>query len=136
MYIFLIYKVYSIGLCMVVWNSILDINVPHCFAECPKIHARFEIGAIMPKFQDMNVGDMWFQQDGVICQPEKTVQLPNEWFPSSVISRFGDQNCPLRSCGLTPLDFFRWRFLNSECFYANMHRTTYALKKKIEHWIN
>ena len=43
-------------------------------------------------------------------------------FPGRVLSRFGDQNWPLRSCDLTPLDFFLWGYLKSQvCQQAHNH---------------
>ena len=47
----------------------------------------------MPKLQNMNVNNMWFQQDGAICHTTReTIQLLHESFPSRVIFRFGEQN--------------------------------------------
>lgn len=90
----------------------------------------------VPKLQDMDVDDMWFQQDGATCHTAReTIQLLHESFPGRVISRFGDQNWPPRSCDLTPLDFFLWGFLKSKV-YANKPTTTHALKEEIERCIN
>ena len=36
----------------------------------------------------------------------ETIQLLHETFPGRILSHFGDQNWPPRSCDLTPLDFF------------------------------
>ena len=66
----------------------------------------------MPQFQDMDV-NMWFQQDGATCHTAREIiQLLYELFPGRVISRFGDQNGPPRSCdfnavGLFSLGFFQ-----------------------------
>ena len=54
----------------------------------------------LPKLDDIDVANMCFQQANEI------IQLLHETFP--VLSRFGDQNWPPRSCDLTPLDFFLW----------------------------
>ena len=60
----------------------------------------------MSKLLDMDVDYMWFQQDGATCHPAReTIQLLHRSFSGSVISRFGDENWPARSCDLTPLDF-------------------------------
>ncbi|CAF4889820.1 unnamed protein product [Pieris macdunnoughi] len=84
----------------------------------------------------MNVEGMWFQQDGAKCHTAReTIQLLHQSFPGRVISRFGDQNWPPRSCDLTPLDFFLWGFLKS-MVYANKPTTTQALKEEIGRCIN
>lgn len=91
---------------------------------------------LVPKLQDVDVNDMWFQQDGATCHTTReTIQLLHESFPGRVISRFGDQNWPPRSCDLTPLDFFLWGFLKSKV-YAIKPTTTLALKEEIERCIN
>lgn len=44
----------------------------------------------LPKLQDMDVYDMWFQQDGAICHTAReTIQLLHESISGSVISRIG-----------------------------------------------
>jgi len=46
----------------------------------------------VPKFQDMDMDDMWFQQEDATCHTaQETIQLLNESFPDRVISRFGNQ---------------------------------------------
>ena len=60
-----------------------------------------------PKLDDIDVADTRFQRDDATCHTaDETIQLPHETFPGRVLSRFGDQNWPPRSCDLTPLDFF------------------------------
>lgn len=56
-------------------------------------------------------------------------------FPGCVISPFDVQNWPLRSCDLTPLDFFLWGFLKSKV-YVNKSTTTHSLNEEIERCIN
>lgn len=47
----------------------------------------------MPKLQEMDVDDIWFQPDGAACHTAReTIQLLHESLPGRVISRFGDQN--------------------------------------------
>lgn len=84
-----------------------------------------------PKLNDMDVDDMWFQQDGATCHTaDATMDILHERFESMVISRRGDVNWPPRSCDLTPLDFFLWGFLKSQV-YANKPQSTDALKVNI-----
>ena len=71
---------------------------------------------------------MW-QQDG------ETLKLMHGTFPGRVLSRFGDQNWPPRSCDLTPLDFFLWGYLKPQVYY-NKPETTRALKEEIQCCIN
>ena len=61
----------------------------------------------LPKLDDIDVADTWFQQDDATCHTaNEMIQLPHETFPGRVLSRFDDQNWPAGSCDLTPLDFF------------------------------
>ena len=47
----------------------------------------------LPKLDDIDVADMWFQEDGTTCHTaDETIQLPQETFPGRVLSRFDDQN--------------------------------------------
>jgi hypothetical protein len=67
------------------------------------------IDSFSPKFNDMDVDDMWFQQDGVTCHTANaTINNLHEQFEGMVITRRGDVNWPPRSCDLTSLDFFLW----------------------------
>ncbi|EFN78033.1 hypothetical protein EAI_06421, partial [Harpegnathos saltator] len=76
----------------------------------------------VPKLQDMDVDDMWFQQDGATCHTAReTIQLLHESFPGRVISRFGDQI----------VRFLFGGFLKSKV-YANKPTTIHALKEEIE----
>lgn len=60
-----------------------------------------------PEINDMDLEEMWFQQDGATSHTTRPVlALLQEKFEGRVISRFGDVNWPPRSCDLSPLDFF------------------------------
>ena len=62
---------------------------------------------LWPEMEDMDVDDVYYQQDGVTCHTGgESIGLLREKFPGRVISRNGDYNWPPRSCDLTPLDFF------------------------------
>ncbi|XP_018359883.1 PREDICTED: uncharacterized protein LOC108759083 [Trachymyrmex cornetzi] len=90
----------------------------------------------LPKLDDIDVDDMWFQQDGATCHTAReTIQLLHETFPGRVLSRFGDQNWPPRSCDLTPLDFFLWSYLKSKV-YVNKPTITRALQEEIKRCTN
>ncbi|EFN63948.1 hypothetical protein EAG_14216, partial [Camponotus floridanus] len=64
-----------------------------------------------PEIEDMDLENMWFQQDGATSHTTRPIlALLQEKFPGRVISRFGNVNWPSRSCDLTPLDFFLWGY--------------------------
>ena len=68
----------------------------------------------LPKLDDINVANMWFQQDDATCHTaNETIQLLHETLPGRVLSRFGDQNWPPKSYDLTSLHFFLWDYLKS-----------------------
>ena len=74
---------------------------------------------LWPELEDMDVNDVYFQQDGATCYTSgETIGLLREKFPGRVISRNGDYNCPPRSLDLTPLDVFLWGYVKDKV-YAN-----------------
>lgn len=86
---------------------------------------------LWPEIEDMDLDDMWFQQDGATCHTaNETITLLRDKFNDRVISRCGDVNWPPRSCDLTPLDFFLWGYLK-EKVYVNKPRTIQELKDEI-----
>ena len=47
----------------------------------------------LPKLDDTDMTNMWFQQDGATCHTaNEIIQLLHETFSDRVLSRFGDQN--------------------------------------------
>ncbi|GFT24289.1 uncharacterized protein TNCV_2065071 [Trichonephila clavipes] len=51
--------------------------------------------------------ELWFQQDGAICHTARaTIDLLKDTLGDRLISRFGPVNWSVRSCYLTPLDYF------------------------------
>ena len=76
----------------------------------------------VPKLQDMDVDDMWFHQQDATCHTAREIiHLLLESFSGRVISRFGHQNWPSRSCDLKPFYFFLWCFLK---FKVNANNLT------------
>ncbi|PBC26325.1 hypothetical protein APICC_08710 [Apis cerana cerana] len=66
----------------------------------------------VPKLQNMNVNNMWFQQDGAICHTTReTIQLLHESFPDH-------------------------GFLKSKVYVQDKSTITHALKEEIECCIN
>lgn len=86
---------------------------------------------LWPELDVIDVEDMFFQQDGATCHTAReTMVLLQTKFPGRVISRFGDQHWPPRSCDLTPMDFFLWGYVK-EKVYANKPETVEHLKEEI-----
>ena len=57
---------------------------------------------VWPELEDMNVDDVYFQQNGAACHTSgETIGLLREKFPGRVISRNGDYNWLPRSCKLS-----------------------------------
>ncbi|CAH2099714.1 unnamed protein product [Euphydryas editha] len=83
------------------------------------------------EIEDMDVENMWFQQDGATSHTTRPVlALLREKFPGRVISRFGNVNWPPRSCDLSPLDFFLWGYAKDRV-YADNPQILDALKTNI-----
>ena len=99
-------------------------------------HREMITNFLWPELEDMDVGDMWFQQDGATCHTaNETMALLRNKFNGRVISRNGDVNWPPRSCDLTPLDFFLWGYLK-EKVYVDKPATIKELKDEIIWHIN
>ena len=79
----------------------------------------------------MDTTDLKFQWDGATCHTSgETIAFLSTKFPSRVISRKGDTNCPPRSRNLTPLDYFLW-YNVKERACANNRTTIHELKPNI-----
>ena len=85
-----------------------------------------------PQLDDMDLEDMWFQQDGATSHTANvTINLLETKFGERVISRNGPVGWPPRSCDLTPLDYFLWGYVKS-MVYANKPATIDELRTNIE----
>ncbi|GFV96265.1 transposable element Tc3 transposase [Trichonephila clavipes] len=90
-------------------------------------------GIIGPYFfkNDEGHNELWFQQDGATCHTARaTIDLLKDTFGDRLISRFGPENWPPRSCDLTPLDYFLWGYVKS-LVYADKPQTLDHLKDNI-----
>ncbi|GFV75595.1 putative transposable element [Trichonephila clavipes] len=68
----------------------------------------------IPELNNHDVQELWFQQDGATYHTARaTIDLLKETFGEGLISSFGPVNWPLRSCDLTPLDYFLWGYVKS-----------------------
>ncbi|GFW41838.1 putative transposable element [Trichonephila clavipes] len=69
---------------------------------------------IILRFNNHDVQELWFQQDGATCHTARaTIDFLKDTFGDRLISRFGPVNWPPRSCDLTPLDYFLWGYVKS-----------------------
>ena len=85
----------------------------------------------LPKLEEMNLRDVWFQQDGATAHTARTsMALLREHFPERLISLRGDLDWPARSPDLAPCDFFLWGYLKS-LVYTNRPKTLGMLKNNI-----
>lgn len=91
---------------------------------------------LSPQLDNINVENLWFQQDGSTCHTAKaTISLLKTKFPGRIISKYGDINWPPRSCDMTPLDFFLWGYVKSKVYRSNPQNIQH-LKDNIEEVIN
>ncbi|GFY05254.1 putative LOC100569746 [Trichonephila clavipes] len=85
----------------------------------------------IPELNNHDVQELWFQQDGATCHTARaTIDLLKDTFGDRLISRFGPVNWPLRSCDLTPLDYFLWGYVKS-LVYADKLQTLDHLEDNI-----
>ncbi|GFU00628.1 putative LOC100569746 [Trichonephila clavipes] len=84
-----------------------------------------------PKESVLEERELWFQKDGATCHTARaTIDLLKDTFGDRLISRFGPVNWPLRSCDLTPLDYFLWGYVKS-LVYADKPQTPDHLEDNI-----
>ena len=73
------------------------------------------------------MGKIWFQQDGTTCHPtEATLDVLSSVFENRIISCRADVVWPLRSCDLSPLEYYLWGAVKNKC-NADKPETTDAL---------
>lgn len=85
----------------------------------------------LPKLEEMDLGDVWFQQDGATAHTARcSMELLRENFHERLISLRGDLPWPARSPDLAPCDFFLWGYLKS-VVYTDRPRTLVHLKDNI-----
>ena len=64
---------------------------------------------LLTKIEEKDIGDIWFQQDGATCHTaEAALDVLCPVFEYGIISRIADVVWPIRSCDLTPLDYYLW----------------------------
>ena len=71
----------------------------------------------MPEIEARNLHDISFQQDSATCHTAReTMDLLPSRFDEQFIFRLGPVDWPPRSCDITPLDFYLWGYVKSNCF--------------------
>ncbi|GFW47822.1 putative LOC100569746 [Trichonephila clavipes] len=90
----------------------------------------------IPELNNHDVQELWFQQGGATCHTARpTIDLLKDTFGDHLISRFGPENWPPRSCDLTPLDYFLWDYVKS-LVYADKPQTLDHLEDNIRRVIS
>ena len=85
----------------------------------------------LPQLEEMDLGDVYFQQDGATAHTARTVmEFLREHYDGRLISLRGDLQWPARSPDLAPCDFFLWGYLKS-IVYVDRPRTLGQLKDNI-----
>lgn len=85
----------------------------------------------LPRLEQMNVRDVWFQQDGATAHTARgPMDLLRQHFPDRLISLRGDLPWPARSPDLAPCDFYLWGYLKS-LVYVDRPRNIAHLKNNI-----
>ena len=70
--------------------------------------------------QELDLHDMWPQQDGPTCQTARaTMNLLRGEFGEHFISHSRKVNWPPRSCDLTPLEYFLWDYVKAHIYTDN-----------------
>lgn len=88
-------------------------------------------GFFLPNLAEMDVGDVWFQQDGATAHTARcSMDLLRQHFAGRLISSRGCHVWPARSPDLAPCDFFLWGYLKS-IVYNDRPRTLPHLKNNI-----
>ena len=72
------------------------------------------------KVEEEDIGNIWFQQDGVTCHTaDATLDVLRPVFEDQIISRRADVVWPSWSCNLVPLDYYLWGPVKDKCYALN-----------------
>ncbi|GFU71589.1 putative transposase [Trichonephila clavipes] len=117
-------------------HKLLPINTRFVYAiiqlkRCRSRRSSAVMNLPQPTYKVLLLTELWFQQDGAACHTARaTIDLLKDTFGDRLISRFGPVNWPPRSCDLTPLDYFLWRYVKS-LVYADKPQTLDHLEDNI-----
>ena len=86
---------------------------------------------LFTKIEEEDIKNILFQQDGATWHTaEGTLDVLRFIFEDRIISRRADAVWPLRSCDLTPLDYYLWDAVKDK-YYADKPETIDVLKDNI-----
>ena len=89
----------------------------------------------LPKMQELELHDTWFQQDGATCDTERVkMGLLRGEFGEHFILRSGPVNWPPGQCEVTPLEIFLWGYVKAHN-YTDKPVSIEALEDNIEAFI-
>ena len=72
---------------------------------------------LFTKIEEENIGNIWFQQDGLTCHTaEATFDVLRLVFEDRIISLRADVVWPPRWCNMTPLDYYLWGVIKDKCY--------------------
>ena len=72
---------------------------------------------LFTKIEQEDIGNIWFEQDSATCHTvEATLDVLRPVFEGRIISRRADVVWSLRSCDLTPLDYYLWGAVKDKCY--------------------
>ena len=87
---------------------------------------------LFTKIKEQDIGNIWFQQDGVMCHTAEAIHdVLRPVFEDRIIRRKADVVWPPRSWDLTPLAYYLWDVVKDKC-YADKPETTDALKEVVK----
>ena len=73
-------------------------------------------GFFFTKFEEKDIDNIWFQQDGVMCHTaEASLEVLRPVCEDRITNRRADVIWPSRSCDLTPLDYYLWATVKDKC---------------------
>lgn len=125
-----------------VWCGVASWGIvgPYFFEERGKVvtvtgarYRRMLQEFLIPHLQqnDINVRDVWFQQDGAGAHTAApTLTLLKSVFPGKVLSKGGSEAWPPRSPDLTLPDFFLWGLIKAQVYRSRVPSLA-ALKRRI-----
>ena len=82
------------------------------------------------KIEDEDIGNIWFQQDGVKWHTAEATLDVLRRFEDRIIIRRADVVWPPRSCDLALVDYYMWGAVKDKC-YVDKPETIDALKENI-----
>lgn len=106
-----------------VWAAVAKDQIIGPIFLPPRLNGQIYSDEIVDNLPDMiqgigmDVGDIWFQQDGAPPHWSRAVRNQlNQMFPQRWIGRGGPTNMPPRSPDLTVMDYFVWSWIKNDVY--------------------